>query len=868
MLGVTAGVTLTVALLAIMGIFLQASAATMTQRALRTVPIDWQVQLVPGANQADIVSQLRDAAKVDSLQSVGYADVTGFELSDKGTVQATGGGKVVGVDSTYWATFPGQIRILSGGLGGAVLLQQTAANLHATPGSTVHIHRPGLPDVDVTITGIIDLTNADGFFQAIGLPANAAPQAPPDNAAILPITEWMNLFGPQAQIRPDSVRTELHVMLDQTQLPHDPAEAFAFTTERHHNFEARVAGSAILSDNLAARLLATLGDALYVRVLFLFLGTPGIVLACLLTFSVAASGADRRRRDISLLKLRGASLGVIFRLMTLEALAVGAIGSIAGIGLAAASSFAFPAKGTDLVMLGWDSFAAASGLTLACLSLVVPAWRQHLALTVSAARQTIGEAHRLTWDRLYLDVICLALAGAVYWQTAATGYQVVLAPEGVPATSVDYWAFLAPFLLWIGIGLMTLRVTNLLLEHGRRFLVLLFSKQMGIIAESVASSLQRQRRRIAMGAALIAIALAFGVSTALFNTTYQEQALADAQLTNGSDVTVTGTSTSPAGSYLGRLEAIPGVVAAAAIQHRYAYVGSDLQDLYGIDPRTIRSATTLADAYFGNGDAARTLAVLDDTPSAVLVSQETVNDFQLNQGDTINLRLQGADHQYHIVPFVFAGVAREFPTAPLDSFLVANASYVAKMTGVDSEEIVLVNAGGQNLDAVQRSAAALTANEPGIRVSTLAEASRLIASSLTSISLAGLTRIELTSAILLVIVATGLILALGLADRRRSFAILSTLGASKRDMSAFIWSEGALMLVIGLVAGGALGAAIAQILVQELQGVFDPPPEHLVVPWPYLSLLAAAAVTATTGAVTNGIRQAQIDPVKRMRQLQ
>ena len=87
-------------------------------------------------------------------------------------------------------------------------------------------------------------------------------------------------------------------------------------------------------------------------------------------------------------------------------------------------------------------------------------------------------------------------------------------------------------------------------------------------------------------------------------------------------------------------------------------------------------------------------------------------------------------------------------------------------------------------------------------------------------------------------------------------------------MSAFIWSEGALMLVIGLVAGGALGAAVAQILVEELQGVFDPPPEHLAVPWPYLSLLAAAAVAATTGAVINGIRQAQIDPVKRMRQLQ
>ena len=64
-------------------------------------------------------------------------------------------------------------------------------------------------------------------------------------------------------------------------------------------------------------------------------------------------------------------------------------------------------------------------------------------------------------------------------------------------------------------------------------------------------------------------------------------------------------------------------------------------------------------------------------------SQETVNDFQLSSiGDTINLRLMSAkDHQYHKVPFHFVGVAREFPTAPKDSFLVANASYVAKMTG-------------------------------------------------------------------------------------------------------------------------------------------------------------------------------------------
>jgi putative ABC transport system permease protein len=75
----------------------------------------------------------------------------------------------------------------------------------------------------------------------------------------------------------------------------------------------------------------------------------------------------------------------------------------------------------------------------------------------------------------------------------------------------------------------------------------------------------------------------------------------------------------------------------------------------------------------------RCLATLKNAPDGVLASDETVNDFQLSLGDTINRRLQPAvDHQYHPVPFRFIGIVREFPTAPRDSFLVANADYVAR----------------------------------------------------------------------------------------------------------------------------------------------------------------------------------------------
>ncbi len=81
--------------------------------------------------------------------------------------------------------------------------------------------------------------------------------------------------------------------------------------------------------------------------------------------------------------------------------------------------------------------------------------------------------------------------------------------------------------------------------------------------------------------------------------------------------------------------------------------------------------------------------------NAILVSQETVHDYQLHPGDTINLRLQnGATKQLITVPFRYEGVAKEFPTAPKDSFFVANQAYVTARTGSDAVGSFLVQTDG------------------------------------------------------------------------------------------------------------------------------------------------------------------------------
>ncbi len=847
------GVALTVALLASIGAFIASSTASMTQRATSDVPVDWQVQLSPGTNVQAVASAVGQSTHYTALQAVGYADVSGFISNTNNTVQTTGAGKVLGLDPQYRQQFPSQLRLLIGSYDNGVLVaQQTAANLHVTVGDIVTIQRLGLPSVVVKVGGIVDLPNADSLFQSVGVPTGTAPQAPPDNVLILPTTQWHQLFDAQSTIRPDSVRMQLHVSIAHN-LPTDPDTAYTYVQQLANNLESRIVGNGIVGNNLAARLDGVRKDALYALVLFLFLGIPGAVLAILLTLAVAASGSTRRRQEQALLRIRGTSTAQILRLEALEAIIVGIGGVILGLLLAflAAGTITQVAMFTNVTAILWTVSAALVGFGLAVVAVLYPAWLQARYSTIMVARAMVGRGRKPLWQRIFLDVILLAISALIFWRTASTGYQVVLVPEGVAGTSVAYETFLAPLCLWCGVALLAMRLWSSGLMRGRRFFTSLLRPIAKNLSGVVAASLGRQAVRVTQGVVMVALAFSFATSTAVFNTTYNAQSRVDAQLTNGADVAVTGSTAFAPGSMLTQLKALPGVAAIQQMQHRFAYVGNDLQDLYGIDPAHIGDTTNMSNAFFANGNAQATLAALATHPDGVLVSEETMTNYQLNPGDRINLRLQSvSDHQYHVVTFHFLGVVREFPTAPKDSFLIANANYIAQQTGNGAAEVVLmrVDSNSNPTDLALRTRA-LVSPIPGARVTDIGSTQRKVSSSLTSVDLRGLTSLELLFAILMVAGTTGLILALGLAERKRTFALLSALGAKQKQLGAFLWSEGLLIQVSGGCIGILLGFGIAQMLVTILTCVFDPPPEALAIPWPYLLLLLVAATASMIAAV-------------------
>ncbi len=844
LLGQAAGVALVVLLLGSLGTFFTAARGRMTSQAFAAVPTDWQILVTGGADVTVAQKTVLAGPGVTAAATVSFADTTGFKATISGTTQTTGPGKVLGLPPGFAASFPGEIRPLVGAADGVLLFQQTAANLGASVGSTVSVGLPGGGSATETVAGIVDLPYSDSLFQSIGVAAGSAPQAPPDNVMILPAATWQQVF---ASAPSGSTATQIFTSLS-SQLPTDPGAAFADVVGRAKNVEASLAGGGLVGDNLGAQLDATRKDAVYAELLFLFLGLPGVIIAGLLTSVIASSGRERRRREQALLRVRGASPRRIVRLAAWEAGLTGVIGvslGLAGGALMGRLAFGTSSFGaTTAQAVAVAIVAGVSGFALSAATVVVPAWKDARALSIANARAVVGTPKRPLWMRTYIDVLSLGAGSLIYWQAVKSGYQVVLAPEGVPTISVSYFTLIAPLLFWVGAALLIRRVGGTALKRGRAVLARLVRPLAHGLSGVVGAGMSRQRTPLARGLTLMALAASFAVSVSVFNSTYAAQSRVDAQLTNGADVAVTtAAATGLPATLAAAVSKLPGVAGAQPMLHRFAYVGNDLQDLYGVNPGTIGSVTNMSNAFFGSGTATQVLATLAATPNGVLVSDETVISFQLKPGDTLQLRLQFADHQYHTVPFVYVGIAREFPTAPHDSFLIANSSYVAAQTGNPAAQTLLIKTNGSP-PAVAASVRQLLGTASGANVQDIVTQQKITLSGLTAIDLAGLTRLELVFALLLAAGASGLVLALGLAERRRMFAIASALGAKPRQLAAFIWSEAGFVAIGGSILGGLVGWSIAQVIVKILTGVFDPPPEHLSAPYGYLIALGGATALA------------------------
>ncbi len=857
-----------VGLLGAMLLFVGHSLGTMTGGAVRSVPLDWQGPVGSYRAATRVAAAVARQPGIAEAVPSATAPLAGLEHTspNAGTIRS-GAGSILAVPPGYLAHLQ-TFRFLRGSLrpGQIVLDQQLAATLQAQPGDRVLLTpRRGAPPVRLRVSGIALVTAPDVLFQPLNPLLGPAPAQPPADITILPIATFAAQIAPVlpsigsalgASAVPGSqagTQWQVQAQVDPAALAGSPAHALAQAMQIRNRVERSLPGQVVFVDNLADNLNSAAGDALYAETLYIMLAVPGALVALGLAYLAALGTVERDRQSLALLRARGARRRDLVALAALESLVLGLLAGAIGTALAlAAVRLAGAGAGVGatrlLATLAVCVALAAAGAAAARIGSGITAFRG----SVGDARRSVRRTGKPLWQRLYLDLLCLAVAGLVYWLTVRTGFSAVVNPDSNPTLSLSVYMFLAPALLWIGAALVLVRLRGQLVAWTAARAA---SGRVTTPAGFLLTSAGRRGPALNRGLLVLGLLLAFGVNLGIFAATYDQQARIDAQLTLGADVVATTPPGAVARHALARrVTSIPGAAGVSAVDHSYAYVGPDLQDTFGIDPATLTRGTSLRDSYFLGGSAAQMLDRLRTRPDGILVSKETITDYSLNLGDLLRLRvLDHATGRFRVAPFHVVGVVQEFPSAPKDSFMVTNLSYLEQVTHDPGPNVLFVRANGDPTMLARRVAAATS--RYGTSVKDIRRQTVQTVSSITTVNLRGISRIEEAFVLVLAAATVALYVAVALAERRQELATMSALGASLRRAAAFLWSEAALVLVFSLALAALLGWLLAEMLVAMLQHVFDPPPDHLAVPWGFLAGLGGAALIGGLLAAALAVRQ-------------
>ncbi len=865
------GVTIASSLVMSVLLFGTASGATVTRRALADLPVDAQVVLGPGVDSGGALATIAVDPAVRTVSAFDLAHFDSASTNTAGTATQTSVGVLIGVDPTYSAT-TGLFPLSSGTLapGEVAISRDLASNLGAVPGDSIAFVLPGGGSVTLRASGIVSLVGADLVLGPIDAAHRAAGANAPVNVALMsqadlashvlpkipatataadPSTSGGGASGGASPVfaADPAVRRELHVQLRHAQLPGDPVAAQAWLDTVRRRVEKQGAGNLQWVDDASASLEPLAKDLAWGQILFIFLALPGIFLALALSRLAADATADATRRHAALLRARGATRRQLRNVFMIATVLTALVGSVLGVAIGAAVGLAL--FGAELASAGLaDALLRASAssivltTTLATLASILPL-RMQLQEEIAAGRQELQRNRAPLWQRLYLDVLALIAGAVVYFLAGGSGIHPVLNAEGNPTVTLALTSFIAPLLLWSGGTLLLLRLIGASLRRSGR-LTRTLGRLLGPGGELAGRSVTARAAAASRAIVVLALAVSFATSVLVFDATYRQQQIIDAQLTLGADIKAVpnGAATTATVAHLTG----PGVAAATPFVDRVVYVGPEAQDLLAIDTATLPGVAPLADSFFQGSTAAGAIDALKARPDAILVSSETAKDYSIVPGDRIRIRVPDATGNLKTVDFTMAGIALEFPTAPKDAFLVANQSYVAAQTGNDSISFVLARAEG---DVGPASTALAHRLGDGWQISDLGTTTARLANSITSVDLSALVLLDISFAVIIAAVGVALFLLAGLAERRREFATLVAIGAEPRQVRASMLGETLFIGVAGIATGLLTGTLVGITLLQILAGVFDPPAEVPAIPFALMGAMTGVIVLALGAAL-------------------
>ncbi|MGI8993708.1 MAG: ABC transporter permease [Nocardioidaceae bacterium] len=574
------------------------------------------------------------------------------------------------------------------------------------------------------------------------------------------------------------------------------------------------------------------------KFLLIFAGVSMVVGTFLIinTFSILVA---QRSRELALLRALGASRRQVNRAVLTEALVVGMLGSLLGIGvgylLAIGLKALFGAIGLDLA--GADLpiqprtvvVSLVVGLLVTLLAAYLPARRASRIAPVAAMRDEVAMPESTVRRRLVIGsgLVFLGIASMVVGFIGEGGAGLSLTGAGMLGVLV-------------GVSLMSPVV-------GRPVIVglgALYRRAFGTVGVLAKENSLRNPRRTAATASALMIGLTLVALMSILGASAKkstDQAI-DESLT--AELIVSNAIAQDFSPQIAeQIRSVDGVASVAQFRQAGPEVGGEQVYVGATDPTALASALKLPMDVGG-------LSALDD--SAVLVSSSTAKSKGYEVGDQVAMKFPKMTEKLTVAGVYPSGGAlftdylvtldamETGGYAPRDSLL-----YITKEPGVSESQ---VRAG---IDAVLEGNPTVTLkNQKEFADEQKQQINQLLAIVYALLGLA------------VVIAVLGIVntLALSVIERTREVGLLRAVGVTRRQLRRMVRLESVAIAVLGAVLGVILGVAFGIALQRALadQGI-----DVLSVPWVQLAIFVlVSALVGVLAAVLPAMRAAKLDVLR------
>ncbi|MFF0151822.1 ABC transporter permease [Micromonospora sp. NPDC005203] len=552
------------------------------------------------------------------------------------------------------------------------------------------------------------------------------------------------------------------------------------------------------------------------------------------TFSIIAA---QRTREMALLRSIGASRRQVMLSVLGEATAIGLVGAVlglaAGVGVGAGLAFLVSRYSGNLTLAGLSvppsAVVAAFGMSIVVtvIAAVVPATRASRVPPIAAMVDAAGPDRPLT--RLATIGATISGVGAVLLVLGLT--------DVVPgATVAVLFGVLASF---VGVSLLT----PVLSRPAVALLGTAFAGSMPGRLGQLNAGRNPRRTAITSAALMVGIALVTAVSVVLGSASESIRGLASGSLR--ADLVVRGEQTGlqPPGvraEVFDQVAALPGVRAAAAVYRDQALVNGDQRYVTVIND--LAALTEVFALRPVEGDP-RTLG-----PGDIVVDQDHATDLGLSLGSPVAVQFAKGQQRTYTVTAIYPE-----SDLPGGMALPEDAAQYLRAPTISLGYVQLAD--GVPVDHVTPQIEALLAEDPEVSVVDLSSFADQQTASLDQIRL--MIQMLLGLAIFIAILGVVNTQALSVIERVREIGLLRAVGLNRTQTAKMIMVEAVIIslfgALLGVVVGGALGAAAVQVLEEE--GISE-----LVVPWGQMAVyFVGTGVIGVFAAVLPALRAARIN---------